>query len=593
MKKFCSICGSVLDSKTGICPNCTDAKTGIYNGNISDWHNNVSTNGNGSEDKKKKIITIVAIVVAISILLGIFGVGGYLIGRGKNSLPNAYSQVVEMYKQILIDENSDGNQLSGALVNKIRESDDYEISYSYIDINDDETKELIVGGSEKGSESVEIYDVFTMDEEENAVQLFNVANFNDDTEIVIYNEVIKVSEEKEETSHFEYLKLPENQWEVEKDEEYLYEDSTYYEVNDGDKVEISQEAFDEADNKYEGEELDLEWVKVVIEEDVKEKDDNATALTEAQIKSFEKFLSDSYEELFYIQKYTSDVYSLTNCHFFGFSVYRHYFDTEPKRVTNETNRYFYMEYDAQEILFILNDVYGLNISESSSDDVKYYFDSGKYYCISATGGENQEPVNLHNLVIDSQSKLDDGYFKIEFTYTTSYDTVINSQSTDKGYFVVKPATHEKYGDYWKIKDFNMFVDFEATTTETTTETTTRQPETTTKSQTPSNSGTMTAAQLRKSIVGSWGVMNEYTFEANGKCYFFGDKNNPGTYKITDDKTLIINFPWTRDKYVWSSLSFDEFHKEHDNDEYFWYFPSEDDLRLNGTSYYRDGTMVLN
>ncbi len=306
MNKFCSKCGSVLDSKTGVCPTCSDAKTGVYRGDVSDWFNNMPTNKVNSDDKKKKIITIVAIVVAVSMLLGIFGVGGYLIGRGKNSLPNAYSQVVEMYKQILIDENADGNQLSGALVNKIRESDDYEISYSYIDINDDETKELIVGGSEKGSESVEIYDVFTMDEEENAVQLFNVANFNDDTEIEIYNAVIKVSEEKEETSHFEYLKLPENQWEVEKDEEYLYEDSTYYEIVDDNKVEISEETFNEADNKYEGEELDLEWVKVVLEEDKKEKETKQDNSNPEWVAELTKGYWDNSGQSVFLYKFNAD-----------------------------------------------------------------------------------------------------------------------------------------------------------------------------------------------------------------------------------------------------------------------------------------------
>lgn len=106
-------------------------------------------------------------------------------------------------------------------------------------------------------------------------------------------------------------------------------------------------------------------------------------------------------------------------------------------------------------------------------------------------------------------------------------------------------------------------------------------------------GNQTVEQLRKNIVGNWGLMGDYTFDANGNCYFYGDKNNPGTYKITEDKTLIVNFPWTNNKYTWSELSFDEFHEDHDFDEYFWYITTEGVLRLNGSDYYRDGQIPLN
>lgn len=105
-------------------------------------------------------------------------------------------------------------------------------------------------------------------------------------------------------------------------------------------------------------------------------------------------------------------------------------------------------------------------------------------------------------------------------------------------------------------------------------------------------GNQTAEQLRKSIIGSWGMTLDYTFDTNGICYFFGDRNHPGTYKITENKKLIIDFPWTHDEYTWSELSFDEFHEDHDFDEYFWCITSEGVLRLNGSDYYRDGRINI-
>ena len=95
----------------------------------------------------------------------------------------------------------------------------------------------------------------------------------------------------------------------------------------------------------------------------------------------------------------------------------------------------------------------------------------------------------------------------------------------------------------------------------------------------------TAEKLRRNIVGDW---VEYSFDENGKCYFYGDHNNSGTYEITENKTLIIKFPWTQNTYTWSDKSFNEFHEDHDYDEYFWFFTTEGVLRLNGTNYYRNG-----
>ena len=109
-------------------------------------------------------------------------------------------------------------------------------------------------------------------------------------------------------------------------------------------------------------------------------------------------------------------------------------------------------------------------------------------------------------------------------------------------------------------------------------------------------GNETAEQLRKSIIGYWeglDVITTYEFVEDGTAYWFSEKQQPGTYKITDNKTLAISFPWTNDEYTWSELSFDEFHKSHDYDEYFWYMTDDGILMINGTEYYRDGKITYN
>ena len=35
---------------------------------------------------------------------------------------------------------------------------------------------------------------------------------------------------------------------------------------------------------------------------------------------------------------------------------------------------------------------------------------------------------------------------------------------------------------------------------------------------------------------------------------FGDNQNKGTYRITDDKTLYISFPWMSESYEWNEDS---------------------------------------
>lgn len=101
-----------------------------------------------------------------------------------------------------------------------------------------------------------------------------------------------------------------------------------------------------------------------------------------------------------------------------------------------------------------------------------------------------------------------------------------------------------------------------------------------------------AEQLRKNIIGLWGdgsVLNTYEFEEDGTCYWLSQED-PGKFRILDDKTLIITFPWSENRYIWSTETFEEFHKH--SDEEFWYFTEDNILMLNGEKYYKDGKIII-
>lgn len=72
---------------------------------------------------------------------------------------------------------------------------------------------------------------------------------------------------------------------------------------------------------------------------------------------------------------------------------------------------------------------------------------------------------------------------------------------------------------------------------------------------PENTPTFTVEQIRNTIVGSWtGFPNFYTFSSDGTCTMFCDNQNKGTYRITDNKTLYISFPWMSESYEWNENS---------------------------------------
>ena len=106
-------------------------------------------------------------------------------------------------------------------------------------------------------------------------------------------------------------------------------------------------------------------------------------------------------------------------------------------------------------------------------------------------------------------------------------------------------------------------------------------------------GNDTADQLRRSIVGSWAeegsVVSDYDFNSDGTCCWSVDKQTEGTYKIRDDKMLLITFPWMNDKYFWTEESYEEWHSH--TSEKCWYMTESGVLILNGVSYYRDGKVI--
>lgn len=106
-------------------------------------------------------------------------------------------------------------------------------------------------------------------------------------------------------------------------------------------------------------------------------------------------------------------------------------------------------------------------------------------------------------------------------------------------------------------------------------------------------GNQTVEQLRKSIVGSWGaegsVVSDYDFKSDGTCYWSLDKQTEGTYKILDDKMLVVTFPWTNDRYFWTEGTYEEW-RSHSSEDC-WHMTDSGVLILNSVSYYRDGKVI--
>ena len=305
MSYRCSKCGAPKDARTGMCPRCTPAD--LYNTNNAPQnpyetptrynappqYNQPQSNQynapvpppvqyapqgfvqpqpqkpkDGFEDKKFMTI-IIAMVVVFAILLGMFGIVGYINGKNAGGISDSYSDILSRYERLAngeLDESDvDDHRLSRRLISKLNKHDSYEICYSTEDINGDEIEEFIIGGHEEGSRHTEIYDIYTMDDGV-AEQLYNLNEFNKDTQIEIYGDVIKVFHEETNSTWFEYDTLPENDVDIDVIVTYIQEGDKYYEIVDEERKEISESDFEEADEQFEGEELDLDWVSAIIKD---------------------------------------------------------------------------------------------------------------------------------------------------------------------------------------------------------------------------------------------------------------------------------------------------------------------------------------
>ncbi len=136
------------------------------------------------------------------------------------------------------------------------------IYYSLIDINKDGINECIIG---MGSESnISIFSIFTHDRR-NAIALFDIGLLGERTNLKIYdngNLRITGSNGADHTS-YSYYNLPIKAYETELLENISCEEYQYYSIDkNGVKTPVSDEYFHDAQRKYEGYEIYLQWTEI-------------------------------------------------------------------------------------------------------------------------------------------------------------------------------------------------------------------------------------------------------------------------------------------------------------------------------------------
>ena len=188
-----------------------------------------------------------------------------------------------------------------------------------------------------------------------------------------------------------------------------------------------------------------------------------TELTEEHLQSFEELLNgmpfslDGFEN--YYNKKNTIINSFICSAFWAMpdgTMYDYYFPDQYKKlklVPTEDGAGTLIEYefDADKVLFILNDVFGLGVTESYSNG-DFVFMNGNFYYTAALYGKGGDGETKYE--VDSYERVEDGYFKIKTTYI--YTDYYDNNSVTKGeswYYIAKPSKHEVYGDYWKIKEF--------------------------------------------------------------------------------------------------------------------------------------------
>ncbi len=178
-----------------------------------------------------------------------------------------------------------------------------------------------------------------------------------------------------------------------------------------------------------------------------------------------------------------------------------------------------------------------------------------------------------------------GTFSVVDDKSISYDiTTYRAEDTEKGIITIENDGNQlflvmNYYDnkvYWKKKTIvNSAVDGE------TEEDSIEAPNDIASPNEDNPSITITddssAEDLRKAIIGEWYdpnfAVNNYTFFENGSCKMMFSNAEPGTFKITADKTLKINMPWTTKKLKWDSNCL--------YSSVGWYFTSDGNLIIEG------------
>lgn len=248
------------------------------------------------------------------------------------------------------------------------------------------------------------------------------------------------------------------------------------------------------------------------------------------------------------------------------------------------------------------------INDQNTDDVNYTlkiykmhednFDFINFFLIK---DRNEEIVLDENSLYGTKKlSLSDGIYKLEITDLD--DSNINSNPIITK--IIVDGNNEK-----AVNEVTIYTDFSDITTiilndnnqsekkETTTQaieesTTESEPIETTENNDVSDN--LSAEQLRKNIIGSWGALGsivpEYNFIDSENCSGEYPWQSSGTYSISDNKTLTISWDGKSESeiYIWSSDTWDEFYSHYEHDVNFWYMTDDDILMLNGKEKYREG-----
>ncbi len=181
-------------------------------------------------------------------------------------------------------------------------------------------------------------------------------------------------------------------------------------------------------------------------------------LTDEQIKSFEKLMNESlFSNTNYNEKSTGIDYIVNTYICASFwstpdrTMFDHYFPDDYKEKYSETGGPYSnitYEFDADKVLFILNDVFGYNATKELRSE-RFYFSGDKFYYTIRPMFTDFSTVEFS---VDSYEPVADGYFKLNLNYVVYEYGTGDVTKGEEGYYIVKPLKHEKYGNYWKFKE---------------------------------------------------------------------------------------------------------------------------------------------